>query len=214
MAGVTVSTVLLDVDGTLLDTREFIFAAFENTLRGFELPARSRDELARLVGPPLEAIYRDIGGGNNPDAMALVHRDFQVANLQLAVAFAGAAETLVYLRDRGVRLAAVTSRSRRTSVASLEQTGLLQLLEAVVSAEDAEALKPDPRHLRAALEALAVDGNGVAMVGDTPADIAGGRNIGAFTVAALYGFHGPAVLDSHPDAGIEDIRDLPRALGL
>jgi HAD superfamily hydrolase (TIGR01509 family) len=206
MAGVTVSTVLLDVDGTLLDTREFIFAAFEHTLRAFELPARSRDELARLVGPPLEAIYRDIGGGNEPD--------FQVANLHLAVAFAGAAETLVYLRDRGVRLAAVTSRSRRTSVASLEQTGLLQLLEAVVSAEDAEALKPDPRHLRAALEALAVDGNGVAMVGDTPADIAGGRNIGAFTVAALYGFHGPAVLDSHPDAGIEDIRDLPRALGL
>jgi phosphoglycolate phosphatase len=84
----------------------------------------------------------------------------------------------------------------------------------VVSAEDAVALKPDPRHLRAALDALGAPPADVAMVGDTPADIAGGRNIDALTVAAIYGFHGPAVLEAAPDRTIDDIRDLPGVLGL
>jgi phosphoglycolate phosphatase-like HAD superfamily hydrolase len=52
----------------------------------------------------------------------------------------------------------------------------------------------------------------VAMVGDTPVDIEGGRALGAFTVAALYGFLGPAVAESSPDATMDDISDLPGLL--
>jgi pyrophosphatase PpaX len=214
MAGVTVSTVLLDVDGTLLDTREFILAAFEHTLACAGLPLPGRVDLAMLVGPPLESIYAGLAGDARAPALVEEHRSFQERNLALAGPFAGAAATLEALRSRGLRLGAVTSRSRRTSLASLDAAGLLPLLGVVVSAEDAVALKPDPRHLQAALDALGADGVGVAMVGDTPADIAGGRNIGALTVAALYGFHGAAVLDAKPDRTIGDIRELPGALGL
>jgi pyrophosphatase PpaX len=214
MAGVTISTVLLDIDGTLLDTHELVLAAFEHALRTFDLPIPSRAELSKLSGPPLEAIYAQIAGTERSEGLSLAHRDFQAANLHLAVAYAGAADTLACLRDRGIRLAAVTSRSRRTSIVTLERTGLHSLLEAVISPEDAVALKPDPRHLKAALDALGVDGDGVAMVGDTPADIEGGRNLGAFTVAAFYGFHGSAVAESKPDATIADIRELPEVLGL
>jgi pyrophosphatase PpaX len=214
MAGVAVSTVLLDIDGTLLDTHELVLAAFEHALRTFGLPVAPRTELSKLAGPPLEAIYTEIGGAERSDVLSLAHRDFQAANLHLAVAYEGAVDTLVCLRESGMRLAAVTSRSRRTSIATLELAGLHHLLEAVISPEDAVALKPDARHLQAALDALGVNAEGVAMVGDTPADVEGGRNLGAFTVAALYGFHGPSVLLAKPDAVIEDIRDLPKALGL
>jgi HAD superfamily hydrolase (TIGR01549 family) len=214
MAGVAVSTVLLDIDGTLLDTREFILAAFEHTLAGAGLARPGRVDLAKLVGPPLESIYAVLAGDARAACLVEEHRSFQERNLALAVPFDGAAETLHHLRDRGLRLGAVTSRSRRTSLASLEAAGLLPLLGAVISAEDAPALKPDARHLRAALDALGAPDRGVAMVGDTPADIAGGRNIAALTVAALYGFHGAAVLEAEPDRTIGDIRELPGVLGL
>jgi pyrophosphatase PpaX len=206
--------VLLDVDGTLLDTREFVLAGFEHAFRALCLPCPPRETLAARVGPPLPAIYAALADPEHAAVLTEEHRAFQKQSLPLVAAFPGAAETLRWLRARGVRLAAVASRSRVTSVDSLWHVGLLGLLEAVVSAEDAEAQKPDPRHLRAALAALGCGECRVAMVGDTPADILGGRSIGALTVAALYGFHGDTVLAAAPDRAIRDIRELPFALGL
>lgn len=212
--GTELRTVLLDVDGTLLDTQEFVFAGFEHAFAAFSLPCPPRDVLAASVGPPLPAIYAKLASADLAGDLTRAHREFQVRSLDLVAVYPGARETLAGLRERGLRLAAVTSRSRMTSVESLRRTGLLDLLGAVISAEDAAALKPDPRHLRAALAALGGDEQGVAMVGDTPADILGGRSIGACTVAALYGFHGEAVLAAEPDAAIHEIRELPGALGL
>ncbi len=210
--GQPLRTVLLDVDGTLLDTREFVFRGFEHSLASFGLRVPPRAELARHIGPPLEHIYASLVDAAHAVELSRRHRDFQVENLELVEAFAGAHGALDELRARGLRLAAVTSRSKRTSTHSLAHCDLLERIECVISAEDAVALKPDPRHLQAALCALGVDATGVAMVGDTAADIIGGRNLGALTVAARYGFHGDGVLRADPDRSITDIRELPAAL--
>ena len=118
------------------------------------------------------------------------------------------------LKERGIALAAVTSRSRRTSVESLEAAGVSRFFGAVVSAEDVPTLKPDPAPLRKALELLGRDIEGAAMAGDTAADVVAGKALGMWTVAALYGFHGREVLASAPDTAIETIAELPAALGL
>jgi HAD superfamily hydrolase (TIGR01549 family) len=208
----SIRTVLFDVDGTLLDTREFVYAALHHTLTSNGLTVPPRSELAQLIGPPLETIYARLGSPADSGRMVDEHRTFQAENLHLSTAFAGVETVLSDLRSRGLRLAAVTSRSRRTSVTTLELAGLLPFLETVVSAEDAPALKPDPAHLRVALTRMHVGEEDVAMVGDTPVDIEGGRALGAFTVAALYGFLGPAVAESSPDATMDDISDLPGLL--
>ena len=207
-----IRTVLFDVDGTLLDTRNFVYSAFEHTLAANGMPVPSRADLAPHIGPPLESIYATLGAPADADRLTAEHRAFQAENLHLSVAFDGAAAVLDELRGLGLHLAAVTSRSRITSVKTLELAGLLPLLGAVISAEDAPALKPDPAHLRAALDALGSDEADVAMVGDTPVDIHAGKAIGAFTVAALYGFHGPAVSEAGPDAVMETIAELPGLL--
>lgn len=205
-------TVLFDVDGTLLDTREFVLAAFEHTLSTNGLPVPSRIELAKLVGPPLESLYARLAAPGEADRLTAAHRAFQKEHLDLSVAYEGAADVLRELHGRGLRLAAVTSRSGTTSRRTLELAGLLTRLEAVISAEDAPALKPDPAHLRAALTALGAGEEDVAMVGDTPVDIEAGKALGAFTVAALYGFHGEEVLRAAPDASMTSITELPGLL--
>lgn len=210
-----IHTILFDVDGTLLDTREFILQAFEHTLGASGLAVPGREELAAHVGlTTLHDFYAARTGG---DAWALVeaHRVFQQANVALAVAFPGARETLAGLRSAGVRLAAVTSRSRRTTVPTLFHAGLAGYLDAVVSAEDASALKPDPAPFVRALELLGgAPGPGVAAVGDSTADVEAGRAIGLVTVAATYGFHGHRVLDAAPDHRLDHIADLAAVLGL
>ena len=209
-----VRTLLLDVDGTLLDTREFIYSAFEHTRARAGLPPMARPAIQPLMGLPLEVIYASMGGAPVAEMVAW-HRAFQRDHLDLAVAFPSAAEVLAALQQAGVRMAAVTSRSRATSLVTLENAALARFFSAVVSAEDAAALKPDPAPLRVALHRLQHEGGRVAMAGDTPHDIEAGRAIGAVTIAATYGFQPREVLaSSDPDTFIDTLDELPAAVGL
>ena len=131
-----IGSVLFDVDGTLLDTTEFIFSAYEHALSALELPVPTRAQLTVTIGTPLEEIYRGLAGTRADEGIEL-HRAFQSERVGAVPAFPGTSEVLVKLSAAGIALAAVTSRSKRTSVRTLEAAGLDSLLGAVVSAEDA-----------------------------------------------------------------------------
>jgi pyrophosphatase PpaX len=207
--------VLFDVDGTLLDTREFVHAAFEHAFRQFGVEPPARDVLAPHIGRPLEQIYAEFGPPERAADLVEAHRSFQVENLHLSIIYPGTAEVLELLRAEGVQMAAVTSRSRRSSLATLELAGIAAYFEAVISAEDTPALKPDPAPLLLALARMGREPlpGKQAMVGDTHNDVDAGKAIGAFTVGATFGFHGADVAQAGPDALIHDIRELPAALG-
>jgi len=166
------------------------------------------------VGPPLEQVYADLGGGSATATLIETHRSFQKQNLHLALPFPGAPEALQRLRDAGLRMGAVTNRSRVTSLVTLEQAGLAKFFEIVVSAEDAPALKPDPAPLRIALAALAASPAGAAMVGDTVADVGAARALGMFMVGVSYGFAGEALAAHAPDRLVHQPSEIPGALGV
>ncbi len=223
-----IRTLLLDLDGTVLDTREFILSAMIHAMEEHQVAGPSREDLRAyvdgsprpevawllsLVGLPIEEIYARIAGGD-PARLVESHRAFQAQHLELVTAFPGAEETLASLRAAGVRIAAVTSRSKRTSVRSLEVAGLASLFEVVVSAEDTLALKPDPAPLRHALGLLGADTTGAAMAGDTAHDIVAGQALGIRTVGVTYGFGPEGVRAARPDALIDSITGLPGAIGL
>jgi pyrophosphatase PpaX len=206
-----IRAVLFDVDGTLLDTSEFILGSFEHTLAYHGLPAMPRDTMRQRIGEPLEEIYESLATGGSPAFADLVetHRTFQTENLHLSIPFPGTVATLARLKDAGYALAAVTSRSRRTSVRTLEQAGLIDYLAVVVSAEDAPALKPHPAPLLHALAQLKLPSHAAVMVGDTPHDIAAGRAAGTRTVGALYGFQNESTMRAAgADALIAQLSDV------
>jgi pyrophosphatase PpaX len=207
-----IEVVLLDVDGTLLDTTEFIHAAFEHTAREHGLALPGRAILNTHVGRPLDEIYAEHALEHAVEDLIETHRTFQVRNLHLAAPFPGAAEALAALRDAGYRLAAITSRSGRTSVLTLELAGLAGYFATVISAEDTLLLKPDPAPLRLALERLGAGPAVAVMVGDTPSDILAGRALALPTIAALYGFQGEAVRASRPTKVIASVSELPDAV--
>lgn len=207
-----IHTVLLDVDGTLLDSRAMMAASFEHSFATNNVPYPGWDHLGAKVGEPLEEIYQGIAA-DLVDRLVESHRSFQEANAGLAVAYPKSAGTLRQLRAMGMNTAAVTSRSRRTSVKTLELGGLLGLLDAVVSGEDAAALKPDPAPLLHALALLGRETAGAIMVGDSEADILAGKALGIPTVACTYGFAGHRILETNPDHVIHNIGELVALFG-
>ena len=207
-----IQTVLLDVDGTLLDTRNYILSAFAHAAQTFGIRLPSSGILTRQIGRPLETVYGEWAPQSMIAELIESHRQFQEDNLGLVKPYPGSEQALTVLRARGLALAVVTSRSRRTSRASLEIAGIGQFFEFVVSAEDASALKPDPAPLLAALSMLGRSSAGAVMVGDTVHDVHAGQAIGIPTIAALYGFGGEGVRRADPSTTISSVLHLPAAI--
>ncbi len=204
-----IRAVLFDVDGTLLDTTEFIYGGFDHTLAAHGHALVERADYARVMGKPLDVCYAELAPGGDPALLCETHRTWQTDNLHLAAAYPDAIAVLRTLHGAGLRLAAITSRSRRTSVHTVEEAGLAQYLDLILSYEDVTAIKPDPAPLLLALERLAVPPAAAVMVGDTDADILAGRAAGTRTVGVTYGFHGAAIHAARPDATIDRLAALP-----
>ena len=202
--------VLFDIDGTLLDTHEFIVQAFEYALRRHGYPVPPRNALISLViGQSLVDGYAALNGGDRDVAELIeTHRTFQEHHLDLCSAYAGAAEVLAVLRERGFRLAAVTNRSRRTSVKTLEMTGLAPFFDVVVSSEDTPRPKPYPDPLFIALEALAVAPEEALIVGDSAVDMEAGRSAGVFSIAVTNGGADHRLAGSRPNLVIPSLAAL------
>lgn len=204
-----VKAVLFDVDGTLLDTKEFVFQAFEHTFKAHGLPKKSREEISRVIGKPLEECYQELGPSLNPDNLCETHRLFQEENLQLSSPFPNARKTLISLKKGGFKIAAVTNRSRRTSKKTLKIADLFNYIDVVVSAEDVKNHKPNPEPLLKALAYLEMDPKEAVLVGDTRVDIAAGRNAGLRgTIGVTYSFSGRKIIENNPDFVVDDIAQV------
>ncbi len=204
----SIATLLFDVDGTLLDTREFILQATEHCLsvHGFAVPDRS--VIAPLVGKPFNEYYGTLTGLEDTLVLQNEHRNFQLANMHLSVPFPKTLSTLQTLQERGYKMAVVTTRSKKTSLQTLEQAGLASFFTVVISAEDAPELKPHPAPLLRALELMNESTDSATMIGDSHLDIEAGKNAGIKTVRATYGFHADHLHEPEPNFFIEDIGDL------
>jgi len=204
----TVTTILFDVDGTLLDTTELIFQALENSFSVNSKVAPTRSQFRAVVGKPLTECYQILTGEDEVEAFCITHHEFQLKNLHLSKPYDNTFPTLKKLKTLGIKTAAVTSRKKKSTSLTLEQAGITPFLDFSIFSDDVTRHKPDPEALNKAMNFLGSTPEETIMVGDSEADILGGRNAGTKTVGALYGFHGEKLHDYHPDFTIHDIRQI------
>lgn len=204
---------LFDIDRTLLDTAEFINQAFEHALKMHATPV-SREELEATIGGPLTHSYGLLAPDTDAAELIRTHREFQAKNLHLSKAFPNAKETLETLRGAGIPLAAITNRSKITSLDTLSRAGLSHLFDLILSAEDVENIKPHPEPLLKAISFMKADAAQSYMVGDTFMDVEAGKSAGTKTIAVSYGLDGARLASSNPDYLVHSIEEiLPIVLG-
>jgi HAD superfamily hydrolase (TIGR01509 family) len=201
---------LFDVDGTLLDSTDFVIGAIEFVLQQHGRTPPTRAEIGVVLGPALTDCYRALAPDLDPVPLCAEHRAWQKERVGKMPVFPypRVLETLRSLRDAGVRCAAVTARSKISSLGSIENAGLAGLLEFLLSAEDAPRTKPHPDPLFVALERMNLSASEVMYVGDTEADILAGRAAKMVTVGVTYGFFGAAIARCQPDFLINDFAEL------
>lgn len=200
--------IIFDVDGTVLDTREFIFQAYEHVFEAYNLAHLSRKSLADILGKSLEDCYQLLAPHLDFKELCEAHRAFQVSNLALVTPFPNTLETLTTLRRQGLKTAVVTTR-RRTGLSSLEQVGIVGQFDYIVTGDDVTHAKPHPEGLLKALRYIQAESLESLMVGDTEVDVQAGKNAGTKTAAALYGLGTKESLEAQqPDYFLKDIAEI------
>ncbi|MBF0310412.1 MAG: HAD-IA family hydrolase [Magnetococcales bacterium] len=191
-----ISLVIFDCDGTLVDSLEGITRCMMLAFRdeGLQRPV-SEAEVRNVVGLSLGLAVETMLPGVEEVVQNRVVERYKKHYKELADArqlsnplFPGVKETLDRLRDRGVRLAMATGKSRRGVGRTLEETGLGPWFATVRTADCAPS-KPHPGMIEQILQELDCPPDEALMVGDTDFDILMGHAAGVRTCAVTYGCH-------------------------
>ncbi|HUQ45394.1 MAG TPA: HAD family hydrolase [Gemmatimonadaceae bacterium] len=173
--GGALHTVLLDIDGTLIDSNDAHARAWVAALaaHGYVVPFAQIRPLIGMGGdkltPELTGLHPD-----SPEATRIgetrgeIFREHELAALR---AMPGARELLQHMKTLGLELVVATSAREDEVQSLLEQAGVADLIEAASSADDADRSKPDPDIVLAALRTVRRPASHSIMIGDTPYDV-------------------------------------------
>lgn len=203
--------VLFDLDGTLIDSTRLIIESYHHTMRVHRGKTFPDSEWIAGLGTPLRVQFRRFT--DDPEelqGMIATYREWNLAHHdEMVRGFPGAVDATRALKDAGAKLAIVTSKNRHGVRLGLELCGFDGLFEAIVTSDDLEASKPDPAPVLAALAALGEQPSAALMVGDSPHDIAAGRDAGTRTAACLWGpFERADVAAARPDYYLASFQEL------
>ncbi|MDH4248615.1 MAG: HAD family hydrolase [Deltaproteobacteria bacterium] len=191
-AGPPFRALILDFDGTLVDSRRSIVESMEAVLAHLGLPPVPGDQIAALIGLPLEGVFARLSKGE-PETIAamLAHYRsiFQRYSRAHSRLFPGVRETLEALQTRGIPMAIATSKSRPGLEEQLDWMGLRSFFTAWVTNTDVTEKKPHPEMAHRALAALGAVPETTLVVGDTTYDLHMGRGAGCATAGVVYGNH-------------------------
>jgi HAD superfamily hydrolase (TIGR01509 family) len=175
---------LLDVDGTLVDTEALHFRTWEQAFRehGVEF---SRDEFARLFGLDPIATVMTRTGCTREQAPEIANRKAEIFRERAGeiLPFPGAAALLKQARVEGIRIALVSSTSRAdVENVLLPAIGRRDIVDLVVSSDMVARGKPEPDTLHYAMETLGIATRRALTAGDTVFDIEAGLRAGITSI--------------------------------
>ncbi|HBI64881.1 MAG TPA: hypothetical protein DDX51_07190 [Clostridiales bacterium] len=204
------TSVIFDLDGTLLDTLGDLQGAVNDALHRRGLPPRTVDEVRRFAGNGVRMLMkRSLPEGSTDaeiDAALADFKAYYAAHLtDSTVPYDGIPELLSALRKRGIKIGVLSNKL--DSAAQQLMTHFFDGQIDVVFGEHADVpRKPDPTSCRMVMERLGVQPEDVLYVGDSGTDMQTACNAGLTAVGVTWGFRSREELI---DSGADFLADLP-----
>lgn len=210
-----ITTLLFDLDGTLIDTNDLIITTFLHTLEKYYPSKYTREDVLPFMGPTLQETFEGIDP-DRVEEMILDYRTYNLANHDLLVKeFVGVLETIQILQEKGFKLAIVSTKVYDTVLKGLKLTKMDAFFDIIVAMEHVSKVKPDPEPIFNALEQLGSTPEETIMVGDNYHDILAGKNAGTKTAGVAWSAKGREYIAKYePDYILDNMKDLLTILGV
>lgn len=205
----SISTILFDWDGTLVDSAQLGLVAYEKAFAALGVPF-DHEAYRAVYSPNWLTVYEGLGlpkeHWQRADELWTQHYDEQSAKL-----IKGAGETVAEIRQKGYRLGVVSSGNAGRVNREIMELGMAGFFEVVICHEQIRNRKPHPEGIEIALQQLRVAATQTAYVGDSPEDIQMGKSANVTTVGVLSTYPTSWKLQSsEPDIYLESFADLTK----
>ena len=193
-----VKAVMIDLDGTLLDTIPDLAAAANNMLVEMGRAPLPESRIRNFVGKGIanlieRTLTNDMDGkpdqASFDEAAPIYERCYKAANGKHTTIYPGVIEGLDAMRARGFPLACVTNKSERFTLPLLDYMKISHYFVTVVAGDTLPQRKPDPAPLLHACKIMNVAPNEMLMIGDSLNDTQAARAAGCPVFCVTYGYN-------------------------
>ncbi|VAW56915.1 Phosphoglycolate phosphatase [hydrothermal vent metagenome] len=210
--------ILIDVDGTLVDSVPDLAYCVDEMLKALDMPVRGEAAVRHWVGNGVERLVRrglinQLDGEPNEalfeKAMPIFNELYAVNTSKRSCLYPGVKEAMTFLHESDVKIGCVTNKAAQFTLPIIEDLGIANYFEIVVCGDTLEKKKPDPMPLLYAAEKLGVKPKASLMLGDSMSDVKAARAAGFDIICMSYGYnHGESIHDSNPDAVVDSMEEI------
>jgi len=214
--------VLIDLDGTLIDSVPDLAYCVDETMKQMGMPVRGEASVRNWVGNGVErlterALINSVEGEPDAELMAKAYPIFlelyKENTSKRSCVYEGVVDGIEWLLDNGYRVACVTNKAADFTIPLLKDKGLHDYFEVIVSGDTCEYKKPHPMPLLHAAEQLGVEPANALMIGDSKSDVKAARAAGFHVFCMTYGYnHGENIRDYNPDVVMDSFTELSHYL--
>lgn len=219
---IKIRAVVIDLDGTLLDTAPDLAHAAELMMAELDLPQVALATIKTYIGNGVSRLVKRALTGSmdaDPDA-ALFARAYSIyqkhygAHVSLySRPFPGVVEGLQALRTMGVHVACITNKAEVFTLPLLRDTGLLDYFELVLSGDTLPKRKPDPLPLLHACKHFGIEPGELLLIGDSLNDTQAARAAGSPVFCVPYGYNrGRPVAELDQDAVVPSLLEAAKLI--
>lgn len=215
---IPIKAVVIDLDGTLLDTAPDIAEAASRMLRDLGMSPVGLEKIKSFIGNGISNLVRRALTGEmsgKPDealfarALPVFEKHYDEVLYRETHPYPGIMEGLKALRDAGFPLACITNKAERFTLPLLEAMGMRGYFELILSGDSLPRKKPDPLPLRYAAIYYEIEPKDLLLVGDSLNDSLAARAAGCPVVLLPYGYNGGKdVREQDCDAVIEGLPEV------
>ncbi len=214
--------VLIDVDGTLVDSVPDLAYCVDEMMLAIGQSAYGEEKVREWVGNGVERLVRRalIGKLDGEPEQALFEKAYPIFmdlysdnTCKRSCLYPGVKEALDYLVASNVKLGCVTNKAAQFTIPLLKTLGIHDIFSIVISGDTLAKKKPDPLPLLHGAEFFNVKPENALMLGDSISDVKAARAAGFQIICMSYGYnHGVDIHESNPDAVVDSMIDIKAIL--
>ncbi len=205
------TAIILDLDGTILDTLEDLTDSVNHALEKGGFPTRTIDEIRTFVGNGAKnLIIRALPDEENEETLnktlASFKEHYEINKTNKTAPYTGICEVLSSLRESGCKLA-IVSNKHDDAVQGLYNKFFSDVCDFALGNCDFLPKKPAPDMILYALDKIGENVENAVYIGDSEVDITTAKNADMPCISVTWGFRGGDVLKA---SGAEIIAHTPQ----
>lgn len=207
-----IKLIVYDLDGTLIDSREDIANAVNETLKELNRRELTVKQISSFVGSGVrnlmcQALSAVGAAGGLERSIKIFRRRYGEHLLDQTRLYPSVRPVLEFFRDR--KQAVFTNKPQDFSIQILKGLGIDRHFFRVIGGDQGFPKKPAPEPLLELIRQAEVSKEETVLIGDSATDIETGRNAGVTTVAVTYGFGKPReIVAARPQLIVNDLAEL------